>query len=99
MRFFCIADPDSSLGFRLVGVETRTAKTRAEALEALREALSRQVGIILVTETVTELIGPEVKNLLYQEDFPLVLEIPSRGKKKQRPTVNEFLKEMLGVKM
>ena len=51
MRFFCIADKDSSLGFRLAGVETREVTTKAEAVEAFQVALATdEIGILVITE-------------------------------------------------
>ncbi|HOJ39425.1 MAG TPA: V-type ATP synthase subunit F [bacterium] len=98
MTFFCIADPESGLGFMLAGVQTRMVLTRPQALEALREALSHhEVGIILVTSEILNLVQQEAETLLYQQEFPLILEIPSRGKRMRRRPVNEFLKEILGV--
>ncbi len=98
MTFFCIADPESSPGFRLVGIQTHSVKTRSEALEALQEAVSNPaVGIILITEQAVSFMRKEVEELLYRQEFPLVLEIPSRGKRKRRKPVEEFLKQALGI--
>jgi V/A-type H+-transporting ATPase subunit F len=98
MVFFCIADKDSSLGFKLTGVETREVSTKSEALEALQVALAMEnVGIILVTGKVAFLIKEEIDKLIYQPRLPLILEIPSRGEALKRRGVGEFLKEAIGV--
>jgi vacuolar-type H+-ATPase subunit F/Vma7 len=100
MKFFCIADKESSLGFKLVGVETREASSRAEALEFLRVALAvEEVGVILVTEKVSSYIPEEIDELIYNPEGPLILEVPSRGMVAKRKTTGEFLKEAIGVSL
>ena len=98
MTFFCIADKDSSIGFKLAGVETREVLTKNEALQALSVALAMEnVGIILVTEKIASFIREEIDKLIYQQELPLVLEIPSRGLRMKRRSVGEFLREAIGV--
>jgi V/A-type H+-transporting ATPase subunit F len=100
MRFFCIADKESSLGFKLAGVETREASGRAAALESLRVALATEdVGVILITEKVSSYIPDETYKLIYDPNGPLVLEVPSRGLAAKRKTTGEFLKEAIGVSL
>lgn len=98
MTFLCIADTESSLGFKLAGVETREVSTRPEALEALEVAMAMEdLGIILVTERVSAFIREELDRILYQNKLPLILEIPSRGEFKKRKTASEFLKDAIGI--
>jgi vacuolar-type H+-ATPase subunit F/Vma7 len=98
MKFFCIADKDSSLGFKLSGIETREALTPDAARKALKEALAaKNVGVILVTEKVTTFIHDELEALTYQQQLPLILKIPSRGLASKRKSMGEFLKEAIGV--
>ncbi|MDP2922848.1 MAG: V-type ATP synthase subunit F [Candidatus Omnitrophota bacterium] len=98
MTFFCIADKDSSLGFKFSGIEVREASTKKEALEALRVGMAiENVGIIVVTEKVSSLIREEIDEILYRQELPLILEVPSRGQIKTRKSVGEFLKEMIGL--
>jgi V/A-type H+-transporting ATPase subunit F len=98
MIFFCIADKDSSLGFRFSGIETREVSTRSESLEALRVALAMEnLGVILITEKIADFIRAEIDKLIYQQSLPLILEIPSRGKVRSKKSVGEFLKQAIGV--
>lgn len=99
MRFFCIADNASGLGFKLVGVETREVSVRSEALAALKVAVSsKDVGVILVTHKVASFIAAELDDLLYGKSLPLVLEIPSRGEEiKKSRSVSEVLKKAIGI--
>jgi len=98
MTFFCISDKDSSLGFRLAGVETREVSSRSNALEALKVALATEdAGVILVTEKAASFLKQELGNLMYKNQLPLVLELPSRGGSARRRSVGDYLKDIIGV--
>jgi len=98
MRFFCIADKDSSLGFRLAGVETREVSTKAEAQEAFQVALATDdVGILVITQKAANLIREEIEDYVYQKQLPLILEIPSRGTEGISQDINEFLRKAIGI--
>ncbi|HTY45878.1 MAG TPA: V-type ATP synthase subunit F [Patescibacteria group bacterium] len=98
MTFFCIADKDSSLGFRLAGIETREALTRPEAEEALRLALATQdVGVILITTKVARFVKEQIEKRTYAQQMPLILEIPSRGETSKPYSAGDFLKRAIGI--
>lgn len=98
MKFFCIADQNSGLGFKLVGIKTKEVANRLQAQQALDEALALQdTGIILITESVADLIAQEIKEFVYQRRLPLVLTVPARDKTTPQKTAQEFLKEAIGI--
>jgi len=98
MNFFCIADKESSLGFKFSGIETREISTKAEALEAFSVALAvENVGIIIVTEKAASFMREKLNQFLYSEELPLIIEVPSRGPVKRRKSVSESLKEIIGI--
>ncbi len=98
MNFFCIADKESSLGFKFAGVETREIETKAEALEAFNVALAvDNVGIIIITEKAASFIREKLSQFIYREELPLIIEVPSRGPVKKRKSVAESLKEIIGI--
>lgn len=100
MTFFCIADRESSLGFRLAGIETIEVSTKLEALEALQVArANRDTGIILVTEKAAFFLGDEMKTRIAKDPLPLLLEVPSRGSTAKRKSAAELLKELAGIGM
>ena len=100
MTFFCIADKESSLGYRLAGIETREVATRPEALEALQAArASKNAGIILVTEKAAGFLAEEIKAHLNKDPLPLLLEVPSRGSRTKHKSAAELLKELVGIGM
>ena len=71
MKYFIIGDEDTVLGFGLVGVEGQAVKGPEQALEAFNSALNeREIGIVIMTERVADLIRPQVDRYVFTEDFP-----------------------------
>ena len=98
MRFFCIADKDSSLGFRLTGVETREVTTKTEAREAFKVALANQdIGILVITEKAANFIREEIEDYIYRQQLPLILEVPSRDTEGRSQDISEFLRKAIGI--
>ncbi|MCM8826334.1 MAG: V-type ATP synthase subunit F [Candidatus Omnitrophica bacterium] len=98
MRIFCIADKESSLGFKLAGIELRQVSTQREAKEALKVALAMEnMGIIFVTTKVARLIKEDIERLTYEDKFPLIIDIPSKGETEGRKPIGKFLKEAIGI--
>lgn len=98
MNIFCIADKESSLGFKFSGIETREVATKLQAQEALRFALINEgIGIIVITEKAASLVREEVDEATLRQDLPLIVEIPSRGSTKSSKSVAESLRHIIGV--
>jgi len=99
MKFFVIGDSQTTLGFRLVGVEGKVAGERQDALSALEEAVARKdVGVVLITEAVANQIRDEVEARLYGLGFPLVLEIPdASGPSPERPEIDDVVRKAIGI--
>jgi len=98
MKFACLSDPSSSAGFRLAGVETVEAADRHTAADAFRRFAVRQdIGVIIVTGRVSLLIGGEIALHRKERDLPVVLEVPSAGEPKGGISIEEFVRQALGV--
>ena len=99
MKYYIIGDEDATLGFGMVGVQGRTAHSPAEAESAFTGALKDpDVGIIIITERVAELIRPLVDDYIFTEEFPLIVEIPDRsGKIEGRPGLRETVNRAIGI--
>lgn len=98
MTFFCITDKESSIGFRLAGVDTREVSSRSDGLEALKVALAtEEAGVLLVTEKAASFLRQELDNLMYKNQRPLILELPSRGGHAKRRSAGDYLKDIIGV--
>ena len=101
MKYFLIGGDDAVLGFGMVGVEGRVAGNADEARKALQEALDdRQVGIVIITEPVAELIRPLVDRYVFTQTFPLIVEITDReGPLEGRPQLRELVNRAIGINL
>ena len=101
MKYFIIGDEDAVLGFGLVGVEGRTVRSPQEAQEAFAGALEdKEVGIVLITERIADLIRPQVDRYVFTRSFPLIVEIPDRqGPLAGKPGIREMVNKAIGIKL
>lgn len=101
MKYYAIGDEDAVLGFGMVGVRGRRARNASEAAQAFKEALAdRDIGIILITERIAELIRPQVDRYVFSKEFPLIVEIPDwEGKLSSRPPIREMVNAAIGIKL
>lgn len=99
MRFFVIADEDTVLGFELAGVEGCSVSSPEQADRAFEAALGdAEIGIIIITERIAELIRAKVDRFLFSEQFPLILEIPDRnGKIEGKPDLRGMVNRAIGI--
>jgi vacuolar-type H+-ATPase subunit F/Vma7 len=101
MKVLVIGHPDAVLGFSLAGVGGRVATTAAEVNQALDDAQSsRDVGIVLVTQDVAELIPARMEHLKLRSTVPFVVEIPSRGGVPEgQASLGEIVLRAIGIKL
>jgi V/A-type H+-transporting ATPase subunit F len=101
MKVLVIGHSEAVLGFSLVGVHGQVAETAQEANRALDEALSTSdVGIILVTEDVAELVEARMDELKRRSTVPLVVEIPGPDSiDAERPSLSQVIQRAIGVKI
>ena len=101
MRFFCIGDEDTVVGFRLAGVSGSVAADGAETRVALDEAVSRpDCGIIIITERLADGIRSQIDAIRMERDRPLILEIPGpEGPVAGRKGLREFVQEAVGMRI
>ncbi len=80
MRALCIANEDTVRGFRLAGVQGEAVSTPREAAEALDRARhGPDCALLIVTEHVAAVLGPELTRLRLAGGRPIVVEIPGPG--------------------
>jgi V/A-type H+-transporting ATPase subunit F len=78
MKYSIIGDEDAVLSFGIVGVSGRTATNPDEAITAFQETLEdKEIGIILVTESVADMMRSTVEKYVFTVNFPLIVEIPT----------------------
>ncbi len=99
MKYYVIGDEDTCLGFSLVGLSNQSVSTLQEAKDAWAKALEdRQNAIIIITESVANMIRETVDRYLFSEDFPLVVEIPDAGGASSRD-LRSLVNEAIGVSL
>ena len=101
MKILVIGHPDAVLGFSLAGVGGRVAATADEVNQALDEAqASKEVGIVLVTQDVAQLVKARVEDLKLHSTIPLVVEIPGpAGVPEGEPSLSELVLKAIGIKL
>jgi V/A-type H+-transporting ATPase subunit F len=101
MKYHIIGDEDAVLGFGMVGVKGKTVRNAAEAERAFQAALEEhEIGIILITERIAELIRPLVDRFIFRETFPLIVEIPDRqGPLAGKLGIRDMVNEAIGIKL
>ena len=101
MKYSVIADEDTVLGFGILGVSGRVATDTEQAQRAFEALLDdKQVGIIIITERIADMIRPLVNRYLFTISFPLVVEIPDRlGHSPDRPGIRDLVNSAIGIKL
>ncbi|HET9905964.1 MAG TPA: V-type ATP synthase subunit F [Anaerolineales bacterium] len=101
MKVLVIGHPEAVLGFSLAGVSGRAASTAAEVNQALDDVqASKDVGIVLVTQDVAELIPARMEHLKLRSTIPLVVEIPSpSGVPEGQASLGEIVLRAIGIKL
>ena len=101
MRYHIIGDDDAVLGFGMVGVPGRAVASAEQAEDAFKAALADgEVGIVIMTERIADLIRPLVDRFVFAGRFPLIVEIPDRGGPMEgRLGIRETVNAAIGVKL
>jgi len=101
MKVLVIGHPEAVLGFSLAGVSGRVATTAAELNQALDEVqASKDVGIVLVTQDVAQLIPARMEHLKLRSTIPLVVEIPAQGGVPEgQESLGEIVLRAIGIKL
>lgn len=101
MKVLVIGHPEAVLGFSLVGVQGQAAATAEEVNQALDVALaSHDIGIVLVTMDVSQLIEARMDDLKLHSTVPLVVEIPGpEGVGPNQPSLSDVVLRAIGVKI
>lgn len=101
MKVLVIGHPEAVLGFSLAGVGGRVATTAEELNQALDEVqAAKDVGIVLVTQDVAELIPTRMERLKLRSTIPLVVEIPSRaGVTEGQESLGDIVLRAIGIKL
>jgi V/A-type H+/Na+-transporting ATPase subunit F len=101
MKVLVIGHPEAVLGFSLAGVSGRVATTADELNQALDDVqVSKDVGIVLVTQDVAQLIPARMEHLKLRSTIPLVVEIPAQGGVPEgQESLGEIVLRAIGIKL
>jgi V/A-type H+-transporting ATPase subunit F len=101
MKVLVIGHPEAVLGFSLAGVSGRVATNAAEVNQALDDVqASKDVGIVLVTQDVAQMIPARMEHLKLRSTIPLVVEIPSQGGAPEgQESLGEIVLRAIGIKL
>ena len=100
MISYLISDnTDTLVGMRLAGITGVVLKTREEALEEFNDCLNnKEIGILILTENIFNLISEEVMEVKLKNTFPLIVEIPDRTGLKRDPNfTTNYINESIGI--
>lgn len=101
MKYAIIGDEDAVMGFGIVGVSGRVARTAEEARQAFDTLRKDQdVGVVLITERLAEMIRPIVEPYMLSASFPLIVEVPDRkGPLPGRAGIRAMVNTAIGIKL
>lgn len=101
MRFLCIGDRDTVLGFRFAGVDGVVVESPAEARDQFAKALRlADVGVIIVPDPIAGQLQKEINEVRFQRPKPAVVEIPGPdGRSPDRPKLIDLIREAIGVRV
>ena len=98
MKFYCIADEDTVRGFRLAGVSGKAVNSAAATVEAIARAAQSDYGVLILTETVADIIRPLADEIRFERERPLIVEIPGpEGKLAERKDLRQLVQEAVGI--
>ena len=100
MISYLISDnTDTLVGMRLAGITGVVLKTREEALEEFNDCLNnKEIGILILTENIFDLISEEVMEVKLKNTFPLIVEIQDRTGLKRDPNfITNYINESIGI--
>lgn len=102
MKMFLISDNiDTRTGLRLAGVDGVVVQGQEEVSAALEKAMAdKDIGIILITEVLVELIPEVISDIKLNRSRPLIVEIPDRhGTRRPSDYIMGSVNEAIGIKL
>jgi V/A-type H+-transporting ATPase subunit F len=101
VRYHVIGDEDTVLGFRFAGVTGDVVGTADEARAALERALRQSdVGIVIITDAMADLIRADVNKVRFGVEVPLVVEVAGPGgPSPRRKDLLSLIQEAVGIRV
>ena len=84
--------------FQLAGVQGKIVESSDDAFEEIKKLYTdSDVGLVLVSDDLTEQINDKLTKLRAQQSTPLVFSLPASGSEKSEVDYRVMLKKILGV--
>lgn len=103
MKIVAIADTDTVVGLRFAGVkDSYIVETPEEAKEALHKVFQDEsVGLIILTERVSDQLRETITDYTSQHTFPVVVEIPDKHgtEKGRRDPIRDIIRRAVGIEL
>ena len=102
MQMYLICDNvDTLTGMRLAGVDGVVLHKKEECREELQRVLhDPNVGILLITELLANLLKDELTEVKQNRKIPLVVEIPDRHGTGRAPDfITSYVRTAIGLKL
>ncbi len=99
MKSFLLSDNrDTYLGLKLAGIDGVYLQKNDDVLAAYKEALSKEYGIIFITEKIYQTIKEEVIKTKTTKKIPLITVIPDRhGYANEKEKITSYIKQSIGL--
>jgi vacuolar-type H+-ATPase subunit F/Vma7 len=101
MKFLCIGDHDTVMGFRFAGVEGVVVESPSEARRELQRALSDgETGVIIIPDQISVELQHEINEVRFARTRPAIVEISGPdGRRPGRPRLVDLIREAIGVRV
>ena len=102
MKSFLLSDNhDTWVGMRLAGIDGVILHEREEVLQTLKTVtLNTEIGIILLTEKIADMVQDEVMDYKMKYKKPLIIEIPDRhGTTRGTDIITNYIRESVGIRI
>ena len=102
MKMFLICDNmDTKTGMRLAGIEGVLVREQQQVRDALDQAIQdKDIGIILINESLADLVQPEILNIKLNFQTTLLVEIPDRhGSISPDDVITRHVREAIWLKI
>lgn len=96
-----LGDEETVAGFAALGLETRAVEAETQQVsEALKDILEANIALLCVTESLAQVLGPELQRLMRRET-PAILLIPgTTGNTGQgRRQMDESIRRAVGASL
>ncbi len=100
MRMYLLSDNvDTLIGMRMSGVEGVVLHEENELRDHLDSLLKQDdIAVIMITETLVNLIRESIYDIKLNVKQPLIIEIPDRhGNGRTKDSITKYVKDAIGV--